>query len=609
MGTNKERIEHLEAGLGEVQEGLHRMELGMADRLRHVEETLNRLSDVLLANQEPPNQGIQNREGHNGGRLVVSSKTAKLEFPRFSGDDPTEWFNRVNQFFEFQNTPDNQKVTLASYHLEGEANQWWQWIRRTFQEEGRILSWIDFEEELWARFGPSDCEDFDEALSRIRQTGSLRDYQREFEQLGNRVKGWTQKALVGTFMGGLKTEVSDGIRMFKPQTLKDAIRFARMRDDQLMRQRRFLRPAPPLRAPLALPPANRAAPVALVRRLSWEEMQRRRLQGLCFNCNECFTTGHKCQGPRILLLESCEDNDNLVCDDVTDEQTIKENHEGAPEPEITLHALTGWTAPKTMRIAAKIRNHEVIVLIDSGSTHNFISEHMANLLRLPVIPTESFTVRVANGEKLKCQGRFEEVPINLHDTKFSLTLYSLPLTGLDMVLGIQWLETLGSVVCDWRKLTMEFTWKNQTKKLVGIDGQNIQAASIEELTKGIRPSHALFAVCLQVAHTELQQNIHPSFRELLQEFSDLFIEPSSLPPTREVDHSITLKEGIEPINVRPYKYAHYQKNEIEKQVQDMLQVGLVRTSTSPFSSPVLLVKKKDKLAILHRLSRAQRRNH
>ncbi|XP_035544588.1 uncharacterized protein LOC118347982 [Juglans regia] len=540
MGTNKERIEHLEAGLGEVQEGLHRMELGMADRLRHVEETLNRLSDVLLANQEPPNQGNPNREGHNGGQLVVSSKTAKLEFPRFSGDDPKEWVNRVNQFFEFQNTPDNQKVTLASYHLEGEANQWWQWIRRTFQEEGRILSWIDFEEELWARFGPSDCEDFDEALSRIRQTGSLRDYQREFEQLGNRVKGWTQKALVGTFMGGLKTEVSDGIRMFKPQTLKDAIRFARMRDDQLMRQRRFLRLAPPLRAPPALPPANQAAPIAPVRRLSWEEMQRRRLQGLCFNCNERFTTGHKCQGPRILLLESCEDDDNLVCDDVTDEQTIKENHKGAPEPEITLHALTGWTAPKTMRIAAKIRNHEVIVLIDSGSTHNFISEHMANLLRLPVIPTESFTVRVANGEKLKCQGRFEE-----------------------------------------------------TKKLVGIDGQNIQAASIEELTKGIRPSHALFAVCLHVAHTELQQNIHPSFRELLQEFSDLFIEPSSLPPTREVEHSITLKEGIEPINVRPYRYAHYQKNEIEKQVQDMLQVGLVRTSTSPFSSPVLLVKKKD----------------
>ena len=253
----------------------------------------------------------------------------------------------------------------------------------------------------------------------------------------------------------------------------------------------------------------------------------------------------------------------------------------------------GWTVSKTMRIAARIGAHDVVVLIDSGSTHNFISECMANLLRLLVVPTESFTVRVANGENLRCQGRFEEVQINLQGIIFSLTLYSLPLIGLDIVLGIQWLELLGSVVCDWRELTMEFMWENQTKKLVGIDRQHIQAASIEELTKEIRPSHAQFALCLQVAHTEPQQNIHSSMREILQEFSDLFTEPSSLPPTREVDHSIALKEGTEPINVRPYRYAHYQKKEIEKQIQDMLQSGLVRPSTSPFSSPVLLVKKKD----------------
>lgn len=42
----------------------------------------------------------------------------------------------------------------------------------------------------------------DEALSKIEQTGSLREYQKEFERLGNQVRGWTQKALVGTFMGG-----------------------------------------------------------------------------------------------------------------------------------------------------------------------------------------------------------------------------------------------------------------------------------------------------------------------------------------------------------------------------------------------------------------------
>jgi hypothetical protein len=70
-----------------------------------------------------------------------------------------------------------------------------------------------------------------------------RDFQKEFEKLGSRVRGWTQKALIGTFMGGLKAEIIDGIQMFKPKTLKDAIGLARVRDDQLTRQRKLTRPS------------------------------------------------------------------------------------------------------------------------------------------------------------------------------------------------------------------------------------------------------------------------------------------------------------------------------------------------------------------------------
>lgn len=55
------------------------------------------------------------------------------------------------------------------------------------------------------------------------------------------MQGWTQKALVGTFMGGLKSEISEGIQMFRPKTLKEVINLARMKNDQLSRQRRLLR--------------------------------------------------------------------------------------------------------------------------------------------------------------------------------------------------------------------------------------------------------------------------------------------------------------------------------------------------------------------------------
>ena len=101
-----------------------------------------------------------------------------------------------------------------------------------------------------------------------------------------------------------------------------------------------------------------------------------------------------------------------------------------------------------MRVKATVGSKEMIVLIDSGSTHNFISERVVNTLKLPVIPTNPFTVRVANGNRLQCQGRYEEVPVSIQGITFNLTLYSLPHTGLDIILGVQWLERLGSVVCD-----------------------------------------------------------------------------------------------------------------------------------------------------------------
>lgn len=188
--------------------------------------------------------------------------------------------------------------------------------------------------------------------------------------------------------------------------------------------------------------------------------------------------------------------------------------------------------------------------------------------------------------------------VNLQGTKFYLTLFSLPLSGLDLVLDIQWLEMLGSVVCNWKQSTMEFIWDNQVRQLQGINEQAIQEATLKEITKDCRRDHALFAVSfcptIEAASQEKtdvmkQQDV----LRILHEYKDVFKEPSCVPPVREVDHCITLKEGTEPINVRPYRYAHFQKEEIEKQVQEILNYGLIRPSTSPFSSPVLLVKKKD----------------
>ena len=80
---------------------------------------------------------------------------------------------------------------------------------------------------------------------------------------------------------------------------------------------------------------------------------------------------------------------------------------------------------------------------------------------------------------------------------------------------------------------------------------------------------------------------------LLVGYDDLFQVPSGLPPKQEHDHALILKEGAEIPHIQPYRYPHYQKNKIEGIIDEMLQAGIIKPSTSPFSSLVILVKKKD----------------
>ncbi|KFK22868.1 hypothetical protein AALP_AAs42979U000100, partial [Arabis alpina] len=90
-----------------------------------------------------------------------------------------------------------------------------------------------------------------------------------------------------------------------------------------------------------------------------------------------------------------------------------------------------------------------------------------------------------------------------------------------------------------------------------------------------------------------QEQLPQQLLGVLEQFAEVFEDPQGLPPSRGKEHSITLEPNAKPVSVRPFRYPQAQREEIEKQVASMLAAGIIQASGSPFSSHVLLVKKKD----------------
>ncbi|KAL4035489.1 hypothetical protein IC575_004182 [Cucumis melo] len=275
------------------------------------------------------------------------------------------------------------------------------------------------------------------------------------------------------------------------------------------------------------------------------------------------------------------------------------------ETMIEYRAITSLTTKGTMKLRGIVKGKEVIVLIDSGATHNFIHHELVKERKIPINRNTQFGITIGDGTSCKGEGICSKVEIQLEGLRVVTDLLVVGLGTIDVVLGMQWLDTTGTMKIHWPSLTMVF-WKEGNKVVLKGDPALVRAeCSLKTLEKTWEAEDQGFLLDWQRYEVENEdadskntsqtgdEEGLPMIQYLLHQYSDVFNSPTTLPPKRIIDHRILTLPGQKPINVRPYKYGHQQKEEIEKLVIEMLQTGIIRPSHSPFSSPVLLVKKKD----------------
>lgn len=198
---------------------------------------------------------------------------------------------------------------------------------------------------------------------------------------------------------------------------------------------------------------------------------------------------------------------------------------------------------------------------------------------------------MANREKIECVGLCSSLTIVIQGHSVTADYYILPVAACQVVLGVQWLATLGPIETDYKKLMMIFQKGGYPCTLHGMKQMGLEVLSQKEFNN-LYGTGNLFAIIPTGAQAH-QESHPPDLAHLLSTFSHVFKNPTELSPQRTCDHRITLQPDAKPVSVRSYRYPYYQKNDIERMVKELLQQGLIRPSHSPYSSPVLLVRKAD----------------
>jgi hypothetical protein len=141
---------------------------------------------------------------------------------------------------------------------------------------------------------------------------------------------------------------------------------------------------------------------------------------------------------------------------------------------------------------------------------------------------------------------------------------------------------------------MQFDQEGQQYKFQGITVDSLEIISSHCMEKLLKKGHSGIIAQLHAIQAIETPFVLQDLQSILSKHQVVFSTPQGLPPSRGVhDHSIPLVPDSLPPNIRPYRHPFSQKNEIEKIVQELLNAGAIRHSTSPYSSPVVMVLKKE----------------
>ncbi|XP_071917152.1 uncharacterized protein [Coffea arabica] len=365
-------------------------------------------------------------------------------------------------------TPDEHKVDVIEMYLEGKADKWFQGVKI----EKPRLNWEEFGELLCRRFNDRTCRDIVEEFNKLQQIGNVEEYQEKFEELKALMmiknQNLDENYFIFSFISGLKEEIKPMIKMLKPATLAEAFALSQWQEYSLKLQNRGSKENVKPLGENRLGMSRSTATVTGVnsykipfhsnpkhpklgnlqegtkdpRRLSAQEMQYRRNNGLCFKCGEKFVVGHQCKvgHTNCMILEEEE------------ESAFEDAHPGQAM-EMSLHALSEALKRKTITLTGVLDGEQMLILVDTGSSDSYISSELVIGMDIKhQWVDQPFSVIMGNGACVTSNVVCPNVQWSINQHHFRFNPQVMELGGWDIILGVDWMTHFSPITFDFQQL-------------------------------------------------------------------------------------------------------------------------------------------------------------
>ncbi|WVZ22654.1 hypothetical protein V8G54_001198 [Vigna mungo] len=509
-------------------------------------QALRQISGVLQGQQE---QQAEQAEQATRPRVGMN-KFLRHNPVKFNGkatpDEADDWICCNEKIFAAIECSEAQKLVFATYMLAGEAEYWWRGLQMEMEARGEVTSWENFKAKFLERYFPNvseqwKCRKFERGLHhnllralillKINQFTELVEQAKVVERMEE--KGRVMRIQKGSFSGG-KTmkkpyERPQPISQWTPKCFQCGGNHLRRDYPKLTDVKKEVR--------------------------------------VCFTCNKQGHISRDCPQRKASGAEP--------------QKTV---NVGKPQASGRVFAMSGAEAEKSSNLildVCSLFGKNVLVLFDSGATHSFISLLCVEKLGLSLSDLGcELVVSTPTSGQVSTSSVCVGCPIEVAGRKTKVNLVCLPLEGLDVILGMDWLVD-NHVLIDCRRHEVVFQ-----------EPKGVEISTSGEVLHDLKDGTVCFAVMVKEQKKSTNEQI--SGIPVVEEYANVFPEEiPGLPPSREVDFTIDLMPGAGPVSMAPYRMAPAELAELKKQIEELLEKKFIRPSVSPWGAPVLLVKKKD----------------